>query len=262
MASFRIIHTLFISLLTGALFIAAVVPSHSEIIPWSEASLGAHNRVAIALQDKLLKENLHFGSPVFIRIFKQEGELEIWLKEQDTFAHYKTYTICDYSGELGPKLEEGDKQSPEGFYTVTSGQMHPESKYHLAFNLGYPNRYDLTHMRTGSAIMVHGRCSSAGCFAMTDFRMDEIYTLAAAALNNGQQFFSVHIFPFRMNMDNIYQHRESRWLPFWLNLKEGYDLFESTRIPPKVTVDDKRYIFQKPGSDLHAYQKATKNGKS
>lgn len=231
-------------------------------IPWTEVSLAAHHRVSLNLQDKLLKKNLQFGNPIFIRIFKQEEELEVWVKGDSRFEHFKTYTICDRSGDLGPKLAEGDKQSPEGFYRVTPHQMHPKSKYHLAFNLGYPNEYDLAHMRTGSAIMVHGRCSSAGCFAMADFRMDEIYTLASAALNNGQASFSVHIFPFRMNMDNLYANRDSRWLPFWLNIKEGYDIFESTHIPPDAAVENMKYRFTSEHPDMHAYEEVNENGKS
>ena len=231
-------------------------------IPWTEASLGAHQRVSQKLKTALRRKNLQFGSPVFMRIFKQEKELEVWIRDNRRFTHFKTYTICDLSGQLGPKLAEGDKQSPEGFYTVTAERMHPKSKYHLAFNLGYPNEYDLSHSRTGSAIMVHGRCSSAGCFAMTDFRMDEIYTLAASALNGGQDAFAVHIFPFRMNEDNLQANRNSSWLPFWQNLKEGYDIFESTRIPPAVTVEDMQYRFPYEHRDIHAYQEATVNGKS
>jgi len=157
---------------------------------------------------------------------------------------FKTYRICDYSGGLGPKEMEGDKQSPEGFYRVGPAQLNPWSKFHLAFNLGYPNEYDRLNGRTGGALMVHGRCSSVGCFAMTDYRMEEIYTIANAALANGQESFAVHIFPFRMTAENMRRHQDDRWQHYWCNLKEGYDIFERTATPPEVAVNRDRYIFK------------------
>lgn len=185
----------------------------------------------------------HLGDSVFIRIFKQEKQLEIWLRNGLTYNHFKTYPICFNSGRLGPKLREGDKQSPEGFYTVGASQLNPNSSYHLSFNLGFPNEYDRSHRRTGSLLMVHGRCSSAGCFAMTDFRMDEIYAIVESAIISGQHQVPVHIFPFKMTQANMLWHKNSKWLPFWENLKEGFDYFEGHHAPPIVTVQNKRYQF-------------------
>ncbi len=159
------------------------------------------------------------------------------------YDHFKTYSICYNSGTLGPKLREGDKQSPEGFYTVGAGQLNPNSDFHLSFNLGFPNEYDRGHRRTGSLLMVHGRCSSAGCYAMTDFRMDEIYTIVESAIIAGQRLVPVHIFPFKMTRANMLKHNKSKWLPFWTNLKEGFDYFEGHRTPPLITVQDKQYQF-------------------
>lgn len=215
----------------------------SPQIPVSETSIEVFNRLFPTLAKNLAKKGQKLGSPAFIRIFKEEGDLELWLKRGQHYSHYKTYTICDYSGNLGPKIREGDKQSPEGFYNVTPAQLNPWSKYHLSFNLGFPNEYDQLHSRTGSGLMIHGRCSSAGCYAMTDFRMEEIYSLVNAALAKGQQHVQVHIFPFRMTEDNLHRHSQNRWLSFWMNLKEGYDLFERDRNPPEVYIRDRRYAF-------------------
>ena len=148
------------------------------------------------------------------------------------------------SGELGPKLKEGDGQAPEGFYFVPPSHMNPKSRFHLSFNLGYPNAYDRANGRTGSALMVHGGQASVGCFAMTDPKVEEIYALAEAALRNGQRFFRVHSFPFRMTDGNLARHPASRWQPFWLNLKEGYDFFEDSGLPPDVVVGNMRYSFK------------------
>ena len=108
-------------------------------------------------------------SPILVRIFKEEAELEVW--KQDTTGRFqilKTYPICRWSGDLGPKLQEGDRQAPEGFYTVTPKLMHPNSNFYLAINIGYPNSFDKANNRDGSLLMVHGDCSSRGCYAMTD----------------------------------------------------------------------------------------------
>ncbi|MBU1632674.1 MAG: murein L,D-transpeptidase [Nanoarchaeota archaeon] len=213
-------------------------------VPSSTRSAAAIARVKPVLEEELAKKDLKYGSPIFIRIFKESKELEVFMKKDGQYHHFKTYPICTLgSGDLGPKLKQGDNQAPEGFYSVTARQMNPVSNYHLAFNIGYPNQYDRAHKRTGSALMVHGNCVSIGCFAMTDEGIEEIYTLADAALRRGQKSFDVHIFPFRMTERNMRKHRDSKWLDFWENLKKGYDIFEGGRLPPNVKVRDKRYVF-------------------
>lgn len=181
-------------------------------------------------------------APIFVRIFKEESELEIWKARMDgRYYHFKTYPICNWSGELGPKLKEGDKQAPEGFYTVSQEQMNPNSKFHLAFNLGFPNAYDRAHGRTGTALMVHGKCSSAGCYAMTDALAEEIYAIAREAFLGGQTTFQVHALPFRMTDQKLARFKGHKWYRFWRRLKVGYDYFELNRVPPPVSVCEHRY---------------------
>lgn len=189
------------------------------------------------------KKGMDTNAPIFIRIFKEESELEVWKARADgRFYHFKTYPICNWSGDLGPKLKQGDKQAPEGFYTITPQQMKPDSQFYLAFNMGYPNAFDRSHDRTGQYIMVHGKCKSAGCYAMTDALVEEIYALAREAFKGGQPSFEVHAFPFRMTNEKLARHRHNKWYPFWMTLKAGYDTFESTRVPPTVAVCERRYI--------------------
>lgn len=195
------------------------------------------------LDATLKKKGVAFGDELFIRVFKEEAELETWLLRGKKFALLKTYPICAYSGELGPKEKQGDEQAPEGFYSVGPSKLNPQSSYHLSFDVGYPNAYDRALGRTGNLIMVHGACVSIGCFAMTNDGIEDIYSLAHAALANGQKFIRVHIFPFRMTARNMKRHAPSKWSAFWANLKEGYDLFESDRLPPDVVVKDARYLF-------------------
>ena len=213
-------------------------------IPSSKTSQEAYSRVAPRLIHEMQNMGIRLGAPVFIRIFKKEKQLEVWARKGLSYNLFKTYTICHHSGTLGPKLKEGDKQSPEGFYTVAASQLNPFSRYHLSFNIGFPNEFDRSHNRTGSALMVHGRCSSVGCFAMTDFRMEEIYTIVESAMISGQLQVPVHIFPFHMTWENMAAHSDSKWIYFWENLKEGYDHFEGHRSPPLVRVQNKRYHFR------------------
>jgi murein L,D-transpeptidase YafK len=210
-----------------------------------DRALAARLSVKPTLEKELALKGLSYGSPIFIRIFKQSSILELWVaSETGEFKKFKDYDICTFSGNLGPKLKEGDRQSPEGFYFVKAGSMNPWSKFHLSFNLGFPNAYDRAHGRTGSALMVHGACVSIGCYAMTDSYIEEIYTLASAALQNGQPFFRVHAFPFELSEQNLANHTEHEWYPFWQNLKGGFDYFEKHKKPPNVIVNNKTYIFE------------------
>lgn len=216
----------------------------AEQTPSTARSRKAISRVTPALERDLHNVGLHFGAPIFIRIFKESRELELWIEDDGQFKLFRTYQICTYSGRLGPKLRTGDLQSPEGFYFVTPGRLNPASQFHLSFNLGYPNAYDRHHGRTGSALMVHGDCVSIGCYAMTDAKIEEIYVLADAALQNGQPLFRVHVFPFRMAQANLHKHRRSKWLTFWENLKEGYEFFEREGRPPNVEVRGGKYVYE------------------
>lgn len=191
---------------------------------------------------RLLALDAKVGDPIFIRIFKKESMLEVWIKPAHEYILFKKYPICAYSGYLGPKLKEGDKQAPEGFYSVKINQLNPNSSYHLSFNLGFPNRYDRAHERTGSYLMVHGECVSIGCYAMTNPKIEEIYTLVEEALQHGQTSVPVHAFPFYMSDANMADHEENRWYEFWMELKVGYDYFEAEKLPPSIKVEDKRYV--------------------
>jgi murein L,D-transpeptidase YafK len=193
------------------------------------------------LPGRLAAHGVALGAPVFIRIFKREFELELWLKRDDRFHRFAVYPICRWSGKLGPKLVQGDGQAPEGFYTVDAKALNPNSRWHRSFNLGFPNAFDRAHKRTGDFLMVHGGCSSVGCYAMTDPVIDEIWRLVTAALKGGQQRFHVHIFPFRMTDENLALRSHMRWAPFWRDLKRGYDAFEDSHLPPRISVCQGRY---------------------
>ena len=199
------------------------------------------------IDKRLAAAGVDMGVPVYVRIFKLEHELEIWVQKDGRFEHFATYPICRWSGRLGPKLKEGDLQAPEGFYTVDAEQLNPNSVMHRSFSLGFPNLYDQAHGRTGSFLMVHGGCASVGCYAVTHPVVDEIWRLVTAALDKGQPRFAVHAFPFRMTEANLRLRRGTQWQGFWADLKTGYDLFERNHIPPAVSVCNGRYVFA-PGT--------------
>lgn len=211
----------------------------------SEAALPGTPDAATFAQ-RLDSASQKVGNAVLIRIFKSEAELEIWMqKDGGIYERFATYPICNWSGSLGPKLAEGDKQTPEGFYTITRRQLHRVGRWPRSLNLGFPNVYDRSLARTGSYILVHGGCSSVGCFAMTNPVIEEIYRLTQAAIIKGQSHVPVHVFPFRMTEANLRKHANSEWQGFWQNLKQGFDTFEESKVPPSVRVCDGRYHFDR-----------------
>ncbi len=172
-----------------------------------------------------------FGAPVFIRIVKESWLLELWVQHSGTWQVLKTYPIAGMSGTLGPKQQEGDEQAPEGFYDVVPSRMHPNSNYHLAFNIGYPNDYDRSLGRTGSFIMVHGSDASLGCFAMTDEGIEEIYTMVNEAFLKGQKRVEVHIYPFEMTPARMEKEKESPHIGFWRTLQPRWQHTHNRRQP-------------------------------
>lgn len=238
------------SVRTGALMSLAMLTIVSAVflsmvLPGKAADLAVVRKTVLpGLKEELSKGDFELGQDIFIRIYKESSELEVWMKNSEHYALFKTYPICNFSGHLGPKLKEGDRQSPEGFYYVTAERLNPNSSYHLSFNLGFPNAYDRSHKRTGSYLMVHGNCVSIGCYAMTDRGIEEIYLMAEAALKSSQNFFRVQALPFRMTPENLERHKGSKWLSFWQNLKSGADYFDQHKLPPNVTIDGDQYAFE------------------
>jgi murein L,D-transpeptidase YafK len=204
----------------------------------------ANQPVPVKLVADMTVKDMDLQSPILIRLFKQEAELEVWKQDRSgRFALLKTYPICRWSGDLGPKVREGDRQAPEGFYSISPAQMNPQSAYYLSFNTGYPNAFDKALGRTGSQLMVHGDCSSRGCYAMTDEQIAEIYSLGRESFFGGQRAFQLQAYPFRMTPVNMAKHRNNPNMPFWKMIKEGYDHFEVTRHEPKVDFCEKKYVF-------------------
>ncbi len=204
----------------------------------------ANQPVPPKLIQAMVDKDMDLQSPILIRLFKQEAEVEVWKQNRSgQFALLKTYPICRWSGDLGPKVREGDRQAPEGFYPITPGLMNPTSAYYLSFNTGYPNTYDAALGHTGSQLMVHGDCSSRGCYAMTDEQIAEIYSLGRESFFGGQKSFQFQAYPFRMTPLNMAKHRNNPNMAFWKMIKVGYDHFELTRQEPKVTYCEKKYVF-------------------
>ena len=194
-------------------------------------------------------KGLSAASPILMRAYKKEGEIEVWKKGDDgRFVRLKTFPICRWSGQLGPKTAQGDRQVPEGFYAVTPAQLNPNSSYHLSFDIGYPNAYDRLYGGSGAFLMVHGACSSSGCFAMTNSGVSEIYAIVREAFAAGQAAFQFQSFPFRMTAENLAKHRSDQHIAFWRQLKEGSDRFEATGEEPVVGVAFGRYAFA-PSAD-------------
>src|SRR5438477_504632 len=234
--------------LLRALLASAAIAEHMALAGCGGGTPVTSGRHMQPLSERMLAtlkaKNMNKESPILVRVFKEEAELEVW-KQDDSgrFALLRTYPICRWSGELGPKFKTGDRQAPEGFYAITPGLMNPDSSQYLAINTGFPNAYDRANGRTGAFLMIHGGCSSAGCYAMTDEQIAEIYALAREAFFGGQKSFQLQAYPFRMTALNMARHRDSPHMPFWKMIKQGSDHFEVTHLEPKVNVCDKNYVF-------------------
>src|SRR5215831_15133279 len=170
-------NTVFRALVLTAAFAAALTPvtclgENSNRLPTK-----ATKKLPPELLSLLRQKKMPIHSPILVRVFKEEAELEVWKQDTtDRFQILKSYPICRWSGDLGPKLQEGDRQTPEGFYRVTPELMNPHSNYYLAINIGYPNNFDKANNRDGSLLMIHSDCWSSGCYAMTDEQISEIYS--------------------------------------------------------------------------------------
>ncbi len=244
--SFALIYrTLVRALITSAALAAGVLLAGCNGDEISLANNAKANQpVPAKLVADMTAKDMDLQSPMLVRLFKQEAELEVWKQDRSgRFALLKTYPICRWSGDLGPKVREGDRQAPEGFYSISPAQMNPQSAYYLSFNTGYPNAYDKALGHTGSQLMVHGDCSSRGCYAMTDEQIAEIYSLGRESFFGGQRAFQLQAYPFRMTPLNMAKHRTNPNMPFWKMIKEGYDHFEVTRQEPKVDFCEKKYVF-------------------
>jgi murein L,D-transpeptidase YafK len=240
-----IYRTLVRALITSAALAAGVLLTGCNS---DEISLATNAKANQPVPPKLIADmaakDMDLNSPILVRLFKQEAELEVWKQDRSgRFALLKTYPICRWSGDLGPKVREGDRQAPEGFYNISPAQMNPQSAYYLSFNTGYPNAFDKALGRTGSQLMVHGDCSSRGCYAMTDEQIAEIYSLGRESFFGGQKSFQLQAYPFRMTPVNMARHRNNPNMPFWKMIKEGSDHFEVTRQEPKVDFCEKKYVF-------------------
>src|SRR6202046_1278164 len=244
--SFALIyHSLSRALIASAALAASVVLAGCDT---DEISLATNAKANQPVPPKLIaamvEKDMDLQSPILVRLFKEEAELEVWKQDRSgRFALLKTYPICRWSGDLGPKVREGDRQAPEGFYNITPAQMNANSAYYLSFNTGFPNAFDRSLGRSGSELMVERDCSSRGCYAMTDEQIAEIYSLGRESFFGGQHAFQFQAYPFKMTPINMAKHRNNPNMPFWRMIKEGYDDFEVTRQEPKVDFCEKRYVF-------------------
>jgi len=228
--------------LSAAAFAGALMPALGE--DGNQLPTKATRELSPELLSLFQQKKMAKHSPILVRLFKEEAELEVW--KQDTTGHFqilKIYPICRWSGDLGPKLHEGDRQAPEGFYAITPALMNPNSNYYLAINIGFPNGFDKANDRDGSFLMVHGDCVSSGCYAMTDEQIAEIFSLARDSFLGGQSSFQIQAYPFRLTPENLARHRTNPNMAFWEMLKIGNNHFETTHLEPKVDVCDRHYVF-------------------
>jgi murein L,D-transpeptidase YafK len=245
----------FLSLCYFVCIVVCVSPAQAEKLAGATAALEGQQAPAdqpvqadddapSALEMALEADGFELGAPAFIRIFKADSSLEMWMLKRGRFELFRRYPICKWSGDVGPKLAEGDKQSPEGVYFITGGDLIVNRRWHRAMNISFPNQRDKALGLTGSSILIHGKCSSVGCFALTDQYVEDVYEVVQAALEQGQPRVPVHIFPFALTRDKLASEADDEWLDFWKELKRGHDIFMRDRLPPRTFVCGGQYAFQ------------------
>jgi murein L,D-transpeptidase YafK len=181
-----------------------------------------------------------YNAPVLLRIFKYEEIIEIWRQKPDGEYIYMTnIAICKQGKQLGPKQREGDFQTPEGFYEITKESLNPDSRLWLAIRVEYPNAYDRAHKHGGGDVEIHGGCRSAGCIAIEDGPITDLYALVRDALNAGQDKIQLQIYPFKMRG---YALDDPKHNDFWSQLRVGYEKFEETRRPIVYRIENGRYV--------------------
>jgi len=205
------------------------------------------------LTEEFAARGLKLGSPVFLRVYKQSSKMEVWVAQGPRYALFKTYRICRWSGGLGPKMFEGDRQSPEGLYHITAEDLIVNPRWHRAMNINYPNRFDVVNGRGGSGILIHGKCGSVGCFAIQDNNVEEVYEAVRAALQNGQVSIPVLALPFSFATYAPAVEDTLRLNEFWSDLRRADILFNRDRIPPTAWVCDGRYYFADRRGDSHRH---------
>jgi len=197
----------------------------------------AYEEKETAVKDLLKTQNAKGEYELFLRAFKKEKDLELWIKPKGatSYSLLTTYPFCTSSGTLGPKRKEGDLQIPEGVYHIN--HFNPFSTFHLSLGINYPNASDKIlgdKKSPGGAIYIHGNCVSIGCIPITDEKIKELYVLAVESKNNGQSAIPVHIFPTRLD---VVDETDPINASFWRNLKTIYDDFEKTKKLRPVSVD-------------------------
>jgi murein L,D-transpeptidase YafK len=231
-------------LIVGLLFALALFNPKNNL-PDSKLAKDVRAKVWPGLKSTLTDKGFKSNASIYLRIFKDESLLEVWIKSGQRYQLFKSYEICYFSGGLGTKTRSGDGKSPEGFYTIEPAQLNPVSSYYLSINIGYPNKLEKLKGYTGDAIMVHGHCASIGCYAMTNPGIEEIYTLVYKAFESGQQKIQLDIFPFRMDDQHLKNYATNPFLPSWKKMKPGYDLFEKKHVPALAVIKGKEYFFNR-----------------
>ena len=231
--------------------------SQTSFISYQKASVKADNvfnRKEDTLKKQFAKKGLQWPAKyVYIRSFKYDAQLEVWVKNEakEQYKLFKTYKVCMQSGTMGPKRLQGDYQVPEGFYYIN--EFNPNSNYHLSLGLNYPNASDRIlsdSLRPGGDIYIHGSCVSVGCIPLTDDEIEDIYIITSHAKANGQDFIPVHVFPVKYSVKKSMDYlalatkNNQQLQRFAVDLKEAFDKFEDKKQVPLILINKKgQYVF-------------------
>ncbi len=233
-----------------AVFVPFIASAETPTKSWHPESVAAREA---DLSQEFEAKGLKLGSSVFLRVYKQTSEMELWVQRGPRYELFKIYRICRWSGGLGPKFYEGDRQSPEGVYRITASDLIVNQRWDRAMEINYPNSFDRENGRSGSHILIHGKCGSIGCFAIQDQNVEEVYGAVRAALHNGQAYVPVLALPFRFSALAPDKEDTLQMNEFWGDLRRADLLFERDRLPPVAWICDGRYYFSDRRGDRHRH---------
>ncbi|MNK68211.1 L,D-transpeptidase catalytic domain [compost metagenome] len=210
----------------------------------------AYNEKWTGLRTDLVAKKIGHSPFMIINAYKAEGKLEIWLKNgsDKVYQLFKTYDFCEHSGTLGPKVIEGDGQTPEGFYYINV--FNPMSNFHLSLGINYPNSVDNFRTgkdrKTGGDIYIHGSCVTVGCIPLTDEKIKEVYLLAMFSSDLKSKKVPVNIYPFKMTDQNMkkYSAEFPTQVTFWKSLQPVFLAFEQNKTQPNVNEVKGEYLLK------------------
>jgi hypothetical protein len=206
----------------------------------ARASIARSNtRLGFALDDS----GIDWAAPVFLRLIKNTGRLEVWMVRNNRFVLFRRFKVCgDSDVSPGPRLSAAPNRVPEGIYRINANSLSVRTGRYLGVGIGWPTAVDRSFgaRLPDGAVLLDGRCAGNGSIGLTDQDMEEVYTLLWAALQAGQSVIQFHIYPKPMGQ-NLDPETMAGYERFYRDLSSIWDAGGGQGNPPSVITTAKGY---------------------